>query len=167
MKKARRTWAVGAALCFSFLSSCQKEKPAGNDAADGPGQASITKKALAFRAGGTGSGETLFVSRGPQETGIAPVVTPDPNHPFAYFYGSGMGAGGVAVGDFDNDGRLDLAIAQSGTTASQDDGYDNTVVLGEQMSAMLSDPIRTWMPAASISNTRGMLLYVGVPSGRS
>ena len=94
MKKARRTWAVGAALCFSFLSSCQKEKPAGNDAADGPGQASITKKALAFRAGGTGSGETLFVSRGPQETGIAPVVTPDPNHPFAYFYGSGMGAGG-------------------------------------------------------------------------
>ena len=53
----------------------------------------------------------MFLSLGPGETGIAPVVGQVPGHRFAYFYGSGMGAGGVAVGDIDRDGLPDVFLA--------------------------------------------------------
>ena len=59
------------------------------------------------------SGKTLFVSLSPEESGIKSEIIQKADHPYAYFYNSGLEASGVAVGDIDRDGLPDLFLASS------------------------------------------------------
>src|SRR5688572_17902686 len=53
----------------------------------------------------------LFDRLGPEETGLAEVNRIVPDHPAAHLYATGLGGGGIALGDVDGDGRLDVFIA--------------------------------------------------------
>ena len=58
-------------------------------------------------------GAPLFTRMTPEETGIDTVTLMEVNHPMSYLYHSGMTCGGVAVGDFDGDGKPDIFFAGS------------------------------------------------------
>ena len=49
----------------------------------------------------------------PEESGIKSEIIQKAEHPYAYFYNSGLEASGVAVGDIDRDGLPDLFLASS------------------------------------------------------
>jgi hypothetical protein len=73
---------------------------------------------IASGCGGPDDGPTLFRALHPDETGItfANTVTPDHEHDFqrdVYFYNGG----GVAAGDVDGDGRVDLYFAGNRVTS--------------------------------------------------
>lgn len=70
----------------------------------------VSRKDLAKRER---KSDTLFAALTPEESGIAPVLVKDPNHPLGYFYGSGIEASGVATGDIDGDGRPDVFLASA------------------------------------------------------
>ena len=53
----------------------------------------------------------LFTRLAPEQSGISHVPHMDIDHPMSYLYHSGMTCGGVAVGDFDGDGKPDLFFA--------------------------------------------------------
>lgn len=58
-------------------------------------------------------GMTLFKALDPTKSGIDPQLSYDPSHPLAHLEGSGMEAGGVAVGDIDGDDLPDVFIASA------------------------------------------------------
>ncbi len=57
--------------------------------------------------------KTLFVALNPEESGIQSEIKQNPEHPYSFFYNSGLEASGIAVGDVDNDGLPDLFLASS------------------------------------------------------
>jgi hypothetical protein len=67
-----------------------------------------------LRARSRGTGETLFTTMTPAQTGIDFVNHVDVTHPMSFLYHSGMTTGGVVVADFDGDGKPDIFFA--GTT---------------------------------------------------
>lgn len=71
-------------------------------------------KAEPLQARSHGDGKTLFTRIEGDTVGIDMVNKMDVNHPMSFLYHSGMTTGGVAVGDFDGDGKPDIFFA--GTT---------------------------------------------------
>ena len=63
-------------------------------------------------------GETLFRSRAPEETGVNFINPIDDNHELKRLYISGFAAGGVSLGDLDQDGLLDVVLT-AGARASK------------------------------------------------
>jgi len=57
--------------------------------------------------------KTLFVALNPEESGIQSEIKQNLEHPYSFFYNSGLEASGIAVGDVDNDGLPDLFLASS------------------------------------------------------
>ncbi len=55
-------------------------------------------------------GETLFRSRAPEETGVNFINPIDDNHELKRLYISGFAAGGVSLGDLDQDGLLGVVL---------------------------------------------------------
>ena len=62
--------------------------------------------------------ETLFRSRAPEETGVNFINPIDDNHELKRLYISGFAAGGVSLGDLDQDGLLDVVLT-AGARASK------------------------------------------------
>lgn len=58
----------------------------------------------------------LFTQLSAEQTGITHINHMDVDHPMSYLFHSGMTCGGVAVADFDNDGKPDIFFA--GATAA-------------------------------------------------
>ena len=56
----------------------------------------------------SGDSKRLFKLLPPAQTGISSVNPIDTRHPLKRLYTSALGGGGVAAGDFDNDGNCDL-----------------------------------------------------------
>ena len=54
---------------------------------------------------------TLFETLSPEKTGVKFINPIDTTHPWKFLYASSMSTGGVAIGDFDGDGRPDLFFA--------------------------------------------------------
>ena len=63
-------------------------------------------------------GETLFSSHTPEETGVNFINPIDDNHELKRLYISGFAAGGVSLGDLDQDGLLDVVLT-AGARASK------------------------------------------------
>jgi enediyne biosynthesis protein E4 len=68
----------------------------------------ITGTAFAARSATTA---TLFEELGKDRTGIDFINPIDDNHALRYLYASAMSAGGVAIGDFDKDGKPDVFLS--------------------------------------------------------
>ncbi|NIP92605.1 MAG: VCBS repeat-containing protein, partial [Akkermansiaceae bacterium] len=116
-RESRAGWggligALAVAVGIVLLASCKERKTTGGGSGpEGGGEGLIVQEPLTPRS--DGASETLFVSLGPEQTGLSREVRQVPNHPFAYFYGSGMAAGGVTVGDVDQDGLPDVFLASA------------------------------------------------------
>ncbi len=54
---------------------------------------------------------TLFETLNPKKTGVSFTNPIDTSHPWKFLYASAMSTGGVAIGDFDGDGRPDIFLA--------------------------------------------------------
>ena len=93
------------ALCFAVVFA-----PALVAAADLP----PGLKAEPLHPRSHGDGKTLFTRLEGDKIGIDMVNKMNVNHPMSFLYHSGMTTGGVAVGDFDGDGKPDIFFA--GTT---------------------------------------------------
>ena len=106
------------AVPFVLFSSCKK-KETENTAQEVQKTSSlnaektIIAKPLLKIDGSENSNKTLFVALNPEESGIQSEVKQNLNHPYSFFYNSGLEASGVAVGDIDNDGLPDLFLASS------------------------------------------------------
>ena len=106
-------------LCFAVILA-----PLLSAAADLP----AGLKAAALQARSRGDGKTLFTRLETETTGLDMLNKMDVSHPMSYLYHSGMTTGGVAVADFDGDGKPDIFFA--GTT-SKNRLYRQMGALGE------------------------------------
>lgn len=79
-------------------------------AASPPESAALTKRSI-------GAGDALFEKLPASETGVNLVNPIDISHPLKRLYVGGYASGGLALGDIDGDGRLDL-FAASGPRAN-------------------------------------------------
>jgi enediyne biosynthesis protein E4 len=67
--------------------------------------------AVPFQPARPSASGLLFDRLGPEQTGLTEVNRIVPEHPWAHLYATGMGGGGMALGDVDGDGRTDVFIA--------------------------------------------------------
>ena len=107
-----RSVLVSISLIFSlsFYVSCSKKEA--KTETKSAQRVEIKSQKLTSNASSS-SGKTLFVSLSPEESGIKSEIIQKADHPYAYFYNSGLEASGVAVGDIDRDGLPDLFLASS------------------------------------------------------
>ena len=106
------------AVSFVLFSACKKEKTENTTqevqkTSSPNAEKTIIAKPLSKIDGSENSNKTLFVALNPKESGIQSDVKQNLNHPYSFFYNSGLEASGVAVGDIDNDGLPDLFLASS------------------------------------------------------
>jgi len=106
------------AVPFVLFSACKKKEAESTtqevQKTSSPNtEKTIIAKPLSKIDGSENSNKTLFVALNPQESGIQSDVKQNLNHPYSFFYNSGLEASGVAVGDIDNDGLPDLFLASS------------------------------------------------------
>jgi len=106
------------AVPFVLFSACKKEETESatqevQKTSSPNAEKTIIAKPLSKIDGSENSNKTLFVALNPQESGIQSDVKQNLNHPYSFFYNSGLEASGVAVGDIDNDGLPDLFLASS------------------------------------------------------
>ena len=74
----------------------------------GPAMADeLTSAPLAPRSAATA---TLFEELGKEQTGLDLIYPIDDTHALRYLYASAMSTGGVAIGDFDQDGKPDIFL---------------------------------------------------------
>ena len=107
-----RSVLVSISLIFSlsFYVSCSKKEA--KTETKSVQRVEIKSQKLTSNASSS-SGKKLFVSLSPEESGIKSEIIQKADHPYAYFYNSGLEASGVAVGDIDRDGLPDLFLASS------------------------------------------------------
>ncbi|MGI9240922.1 MAG: CRTAC1 family protein, partial [Verrucomicrobiales bacterium] len=102
------------ALLLFLLASCGQPEPELDPGSDASGEsaeggtllsAGLEARPLPDRLP---TGGKMFTRLPAAQTGIDFVNPVDQSHPMKYLYASTMGCGGVAIGDFDDDGRPDL-----------------------------------------------------------
>ena len=71
--------------------------------------------AVPLHAPSRGTGDKLFTTLMPDQTGLTAVNKMDLEHPMNFMYHSGVTTGGVIVADFDGDGKPDIFFAGSTT----------------------------------------------------
>ena len=115
-------------------------------------------KAEPLQARSKGDGKTLFTRLEGDKVGIDMVNKMNVNHPMSFLYHSGMTTGGVAVADFDGDGKPDLFFA--GTTQASR-LYRQVGKLGEMKFADITKsagPIEgggNWATGAGVADVNG------------
>ena len=124
-------------------------------------------KSQPLQARSKGDGKTLFTRLDGNKVGIDVVNKMNVKHPMSFLYHSGMTTGGVAVGDFDGDGKPDIFFA--GTTMPSR-LYRQVGKLGEMKYADITksagpiDGGGKWATGASVADVNGdgrLDIYVG------
>ena len=97
------------AVFAGFLCSCGREE-SGDQQVEPDGAASQTMESIPFN-GRPPSAATRFIELDASKCGVDFVNPIDEDHELRYLYASSMSTGGVAIADFDGDGKPDIFLA--------------------------------------------------------